>query len=298
MAAKDRRLYARFDIGMDEHPKVMLLSDAAFRALIESTMYARRQLTDGYLDERIATRKWGADVAKELTSNSDDRPSWIKVDGGYMIHDFAEHQVTSADIEAKRGAGRAGGLAKAKQTASTSLAPASKVLKQNASKPLAKTETETETETLAVVTLSDAEAPDPDEDFGLIEETWQPEPTTTYPADFTAFWDVYPRRNGKGAAMSAFTKAKKRAPVTRIIDGAHRLAQDPNLPADKSLIPMPATWLNQDRWEDDPLPARGEPDSHLTSSERRMLTNVQRGATWQSNPINDSDVFTRKAIGS
>lgn len=147
MAAKDRRLYARFDIGMDEHPKVMLLSDAAFRALIESTMYARRQLTDGFLDERVVSKKWGLDVATELTSNGSGRPSWLKVDGGYRIHDFAEHQVTSADIEAKREAGRAGGLAKAKQKASTSVAPASKTLEQNASKPLAKTETETETET-------------------------------------------------------------------------------------------------------------------------------------------------------
>lgn len=138
---KDRRLYARFDIGMDEHAKVMLLSDAAFRALFESTLYARRQLTDGFLDERIVSRKWGSDVANELASNDPERPSWIKTDGGWMIHDFAEHQVTTADIQAKREAGRKGGLAKA----SNGLAPASKVLEQIASTSLAKTETETET---------------------------------------------------------------------------------------------------------------------------------------------------------
>jgi len=143
---KDRRLYARFDIGMDEHAKIMLLSDAAFRALFESTLYSRRQLTDGFLDERIVTRKWGLDVASELSSNDPERPSWVKVDGGWMIHDFAEHQVTSADIQAKREAGRKGGLAKA----SKPLAPASKTLEQTASTSLAKTETETETETLFV----------------------------------------------------------------------------------------------------------------------------------------------------
>ena len=151
MAAKDRRLYARFDIGMDEHPKIMLLSDAAFRALFESTMYARRQLTDGFLDSRIVSRKWGDAVAEELTSNSPDpsgdRSSWVKVDGGYQIHDFAEHQTTTADIQAKRDAGRAGGLAKAKRESGKPVAPASEVPKQNASKPVAKTETETETKT-------------------------------------------------------------------------------------------------------------------------------------------------------
>jgi len=147
---KDRRLYARFDIGMDEHAKIVVLSDAAFRALFESTLYSRRQLTDGFLDERIVLRKWGADIAAELTSNDPQRPSWIKVDGGWMIHDFAQHQTTNEDIEKKREAGRKGGLAKAEQKASTSLAPASEVPEHLPSNSLAITETETETETLFV----------------------------------------------------------------------------------------------------------------------------------------------------
>ncbi|MBK0296326.1 hypothetical protein IAE22_29830, partial [Bacillus sp. S34] len=153
--AKDDRLYARFDIAMDEHPKIMLLSDAGFRALVEATLYSRRQLTDGFLAARIAERKWGFDVISELTGNDPERPSWrphVK-DGvdGYMIHDFAEHQTTNADIEAKRAAGRKGGLAKAAKTGSKTLAPATDLLEQNASttssSPLAITETETETET-------------------------------------------------------------------------------------------------------------------------------------------------------
>ena len=135
--AKDKRLYARFDIGMDENTKIAFLSDAAFRALIESTMYSRRQLTDGFIDGRIAERRWGSEVAAELTTNDPERPSWRVVDGGFQIHDFAEHQTTNQDIEAKREAGRAGGLAKAQRESSKRVAPASKVLKQNASKVLA-----------------------------------------------------------------------------------------------------------------------------------------------------------------
>jgi hypothetical protein len=144
---RDGRLYAKFDLGMDEHPKIMLLTDKAFRALIESTLYARRQLTDGYLDQRVVERKWGPEVAAELSSNDPERPSWARVEGGWMIHDFAEHQTTTLDIQAKREAGRKGGLAKAERTASTPLAGGTEVLQQNASKRLAKTETETETET-------------------------------------------------------------------------------------------------------------------------------------------------------
>lgn len=162
--AKDDRLYARFDIAMDEHPKVMLLSDAGFRALVEATLYSRRQLTDGFLAARIAERKWGREVITELTGNDPERPSWQHhtKDGvaGYIIHDFAEHQTTNADIEAKRAAGRKGGLAKAAKTGSTSLAPATDLLEQKASttssSPLAITETETETETPTSNEVGDA----------------------------------------------------------------------------------------------------------------------------------------------
>lgn len=176
--AKDDRLYARFDIAMDEHPKVMLLSDAGFRALVEATLYSRRQLTDGFLAARIAERKWGRDVITELTGNDPERPSWKQhvKDGvdGYMIHDFAEHQTTNADIEAKREAGRRGGLAKAAKRGSTSLAPATDLLEQKASTtpsaPLAITETETETETTQLL-LSDADASDAGT---LLDDSWRP----------------------------------------------------------------------------------------------------------------------------
>lgn len=141
--AKDRRLYAKFDINMDEHAKVIMLSDEAFRALFESTFYARRQLTDGFLDERIVLRKWGEKVANELSSNDPVKPSWVKVDGGWQIHDFGEHQTTTADIQAKREAGRLGGLAKASKV----LAGATADAKHLPSNTLAKTETETETNT-------------------------------------------------------------------------------------------------------------------------------------------------------
>lgn len=154
-AKKDDRLYARFDIGMDEHPKVMLLSDLAFRVLVEATLYSRRQLTDGFLAEGVVLRKWGGDVADELSSNHPERPSWIRVEGGWQIRDYAEHQTTRADIEVKRDAGRKGGLAKAKHAASKPVAPASDLLEQNASTwgstCLAKTETETKTTTTDVV---------------------------------------------------------------------------------------------------------------------------------------------------
>lgn len=101
-AGKDARLFAPFPIEMDEHPKIAPLSDAAFRALFEGTFYARRMLSDGFLDERIVLKRWGQAVADELSSNDRDRPSWVRVEGGWQIHDFEKHHPLRSEIEEKR----------------------------------------------------------------------------------------------------------------------------------------------------------------------------------------------------
>lgn len=234
---KDRRLYAKFDIGMDEHAKIMLLSDAAFRALFESTLYARRQLTDGFLDARVVARKWGDDVAQELTTNDPEKPSWRKVDGGYQIHDFAEHQTTTADIEAKREAGRKGGLAKAKQTPSETEAPAKHLLDECSSTSLAKTETETES--LKKTSSSPA----------------------TPSMEFDQFWAQYPRKVGKLAGKKAFDKAMKLTTLENILQGVALLKRE-TAGKETTFIPHPATWLNDGRWDDEPIrtkPAANSP---------------------------------------
>lgn len=85
-----------------------------------------------------------------------------------------------------------------------------------------------------------------------------------YPPEFEEFYRVYPRRVAKRAAASAWKKAVRRASVAEIMAGAERFRDDPN--REQEFTPHPATWLNQDRWGDDPLPERR---SHLTASERR-----------------------------
>jgi DNA-binding transcriptional regulator PaaX len=82
---------------------------------------------------------------------------------------------------------------------------------------------------------------------------------------FNEFWEIYPRKQGKGKAKEAFIKATKVAHVDEVVAGAERYAADPNLP-DPKFVPLPATWLNQERWDDGPLPLNRE----LTNSERNI----------------------------
>lgn len=73
---------------------------------------------------------------------------------------------------------------------------------------------------------------------------------------FDQFWEWYPRKVGKEAAKKAWDKARTRTDQQHILDGIERYRLDPNLPG-KEFIPHPATWLNEGRWDDEPLPARG-----------------------------------------
>lgn len=72
---------------------------------------------------------------------------------------------------------------------------------------------------------------------------------------FDGFWAAYPKRADKGHARTAWAKAVRKADATEIVEAALRFANDPNLPEPK-YIPLAATWLNGERWEDGPLPDR------------------------------------------
>lgn len=85
-----------------------------------------------------------------------------------------------------------------------------------------------------------------------------PNPNTnpnTKPNQFDAFWDVYPKKVGKGAAQKAFEKVK--VPVADLISAVERQKNSEQWRKEGGkYIPNPATWLNQGRWEDE-LPTSG-----------------------------------------
>lgn len=91
---------------------------------------------------------------------------------------------------------------------------------------------------------------------------------------FSEFWLYYPRKVEKLAGMKAFTKASNTVSPAVLIDGARRLAQDPNLPP-KQFIPYPASWLNAGGWESEPYPER-----QLTAEEKEAKKKADDEARW------------------
>lgn len=66
-------------------------------------------------------------------------------------------------------------------------------------------------------------------------------------AEFEAFWQRYPRRDSKGHARKAWAAAVRKAPPDDILAGLDRyqFSETPRFQ------PLPATWLNGERWLSD-----------------------------------------------
>jgi hypothetical protein len=121
---RDQRLYMTFPIDFWKHEKVRRLSDAAFRAFIESNGYSRERESDGVIEAADAEFLWSVDALGELTRSHPTRPLMVRQEADYVLRDYAEHQFTKADRDElsrkRREAGRKGGQASAKQVLSKS----------------------------------------------------------------------------------------------------------------------------------------------------------------------------------
>lgn len=76
------------------------------------------------------------------------------------------------------------------------------------------------------------------------------------PMAFERFWEVWPRKDGRKAALTAWNAAIRRASPELIVERAAAYAQHPHRPP-KQYVPHGATWLRGDRWTD-PLPEAPE----------------------------------------
>jgi hypothetical protein len=82
--------------------------------------------------------------------------------------------------------------------------------------------------------------------------------TTESQTGFDQFWQIFPRKVAKGAALKAYTRIikSKHATESELLSGAIRYAQEQR-GADPRYVKHPATWLNGWCWQDQPqMPAR------------------------------------------
>lgn len=71
-------------------------------------------------------------------------------------------------------------------------------------------------------------------------------------SEFDRFWAEYPRKQGKGAALKAYRKARKKITAEEMLSAVRRQKTSWDWTKDGGqYVPQPATWLNQERWSDE-----------------------------------------------
>jgi phage replication O-like protein O len=83
---------------------------------------------------------------------------------------------------------------------------------------------------------------------------------------FTEFWAAYPRKTGKGAARKAWKKIKSpKATLEKILTALDWQKKSEQWTKNGGqYIPHPGTYLNQERWEDEPEGESSTEAKHIT----------------------------------
>lgn len=98
------------------------------------------------------------------------------------------------------------------------------------------------------------------------------QPSLEPPVSFADFWELYPRKIGKGAAEKSWKVAIKREDPVVILARLHeRVEWWRRARTEKQFIPHPATWLNQKRWDDELDPIRRSAASQTGAAEERAV---------------------------
>ncbi len=95
--------WVKLDDSLPDHPKIIRLSDAAFRAYITGLCYCGKYLTDGGIPGPLALRFAGKRaVLQELVHAL----LWIPMGEDFAVNGFLEYNPTRQQVEAERKAAR------------------------------------------------------------------------------------------------------------------------------------------------------------------------------------------------
>lgn len=137
---KDNRTFITLAVDMDRHPKFAALNDAQKWLIAKAIMHCREYLTDGQIS-MAAWKKMGTDRNRKAVLAT-GVCSVVAEQNCVIVHDYAEHNQTRAEVDAAkekaRSAGKKGGEQKAANArrdaqfdASEGLAPARHLLSEN-----------------------------------------------------------------------------------------------------------------------------------------------------------------------
>lgn len=106
--------WLKIDDGFAEHPKIIDLSDRAFRLHVAALCYTARNLTDGVLSARsVQVCSALASASRRHIVELREAELWVEFNDGYLIKDYLDYNPSASEVKELRksrsDAGRIGG---------------------------------------------------------------------------------------------------------------------------------------------------------------------------------------------
>jgi hypothetical protein len=240
--------WVRVDDQFFRHPKVLDAGRDARDLYLVGLCYCAQGLTDGFIPG-TALRVLGAEAEIDQAQASADRlvavGLWEAVEGGYNVHDYLEYQPTKERViatrEVRAEAGRRGGKQKASNLLDKTLAKPKQNSAPSQSHPVPIPSTSPDGEEPPVPPATDAPPAAPKAISRRQEQ------------GFDAFWQAWPKKEGKAKAQTAWARIRPDPDtIQAILDAIPRHQAAKDWPRENwRFCPLPATWLNERRWDDE-----------------------------------------------
>ncbi|MFJ5532385.1 hypothetical protein [Streptomyces sp. NPDC093261] len=295
--------WVRYDDNFHCHPKVTAAVYEDPRAIalhVLALTWSNAQKRPGFVPSHqpgilLADKQTGKQMAAILVSVG----LWEETEGGWLFHDHDKYRAPARDrttpgtpaelSEKRRAAGQKGGRASAAKRAGkrevSNVPPADQAQGQ-----ASEANGVSKSSNLLSCWVSPEPVPEVQEQektsSSLLSDSASPASDVILlrPASddtFDVFWSAYPRKVAKANALKAWQKLiKKGVDPQKIIAGACRYRDDPRrLQADVKYTAHPATWLNGERFNDEPeapplfgaLPeAVGGPPPRTSTTDQRV----------------------------
>lgn len=267
--------WVKLDDQFFRHPKVLAAGRDARDLYLAALCYCNSGLTDGLLAAAVMPLLAAETMVPDAGAAAERLVTvglWEPDGDGYRIHDYLDYQPSAAQVRAQR---------------------AENARRQSEWRERKRTTREDERNavTHSVSNAPVTPAPSPSPSPSRTPEEHTPTETASPPtpvaaarrgraggreatlSGFDEWWETYPRKEGKGKARDAW-RAKRLTPadVPRLTSAVERQRHTEQWQREGGrFIPHPSTWLNQERWDDEPeivvvAGARASPNGHYRPS--------------------------------
>lgn len=96
--------WVKLDDCFSEHPKVERAGDLAAWLYVCGLQYSSRALSDGFIPETRLPKLTGLKNVGRLADTLVEVGLWDRVEDGFHIHDYVEHQRTAEQVKRERTA--------------------------------------------------------------------------------------------------------------------------------------------------------------------------------------------------